>query len=294
MSLFAGVEREYSYISSVARTFYRIRQVKPDSTRIITSIVAEQATKTPNAIAIICPTRTYTYRELNEGANRHARWAKAQGIRKGDVVALLMENRAEYLMAWLGVVKLGAIMALINTNLRGLPLAHSINISNVRHVIVGHELAATYGEIAALIENKPIAWSAGAAAPGTEDLDDVLRVLPGTPPDIDDVVTCKDRVFYIFTSGTTGLPKAANISHMRMLFMMYGFSGALNAKASDRMYNVLPLYHSAGGICALGPALLTGGSVIIKRKFSVSEFWDDCHTTSPRCSNISANCAAIC
>jgi fatty-acyl-CoA synthase len=281
MSLFAGIEREYSYISSIARTFYRMRHVKPDSERIITTIVAEQAAKTPNAIAVVCPHRTYTYRELNEGANRHAHWAKAQGVRKGDVVALLMENRAEYLMAWMGVVKLGGIMALINTNLRGTPLAHSINISNVKHVIVGQELAANYIEVASMIENKPRVWSAGGPAVGCEDLDAVTSTLPGTPPAIDEKVTCKDRVFYIFTSGTTGLPKAANISHTRMLFMMHGFSGALNAKSTDRMYNCLPMYHSVGGMCALGPAFLTGGSVIIKRKFSVSEFWDDIHKYEP-------------
>jgi fatty-acyl-CoA synthase len=281
MSLFAGIEREYTYISSVVRTFYRMRHVKPDSERIITTIVAEQAAKTPDAIAIVSPTRTYTYRELNEGANRHAHWAKAQGVRKGDVVALLMENRAEYLMAWMGVVKLGGIMALINTNLRGTPLAHSINISDVKHVVVGQELAANYVEVADMIENKPRAWSAGGPAAGCEDLDAITSTLPGTAPLIDEKVTCKDRVFYIFTSGTTGLPKAANISHTRMLFMMYGFAGALNAKASDRMYNCLPMYHSVGGMCALGPALLTGGSVVIKRKFSVSEFWDDLHKYEP-------------
>ncbi len=190
MSLFAGVGREYTYISSLARTFYGMRQVKPDSPRIITTIVAEQAARTPDAIAIVCPNRTYTYRELNEGANRHARWAQAQGIRKGHVVALLMENRAEYLMAWMGVAKLGGIIALINTNLRGTPLAHSINISDVRHVIVGQELAATYAEIAPLIDNRPVAWSAGGAAAGTEDLDTVLHVLPGTAPEIEDKVTC--------------------------------------------------------------------------------------------------------
>jgi fatty-acyl-CoA synthase len=94
-------------------------------------------------------------------------------------------------------------------------------------------------------------------------------------------LTLKDRAFYIYTSGTTGLPKAANISHMRMLFMMVGFAGALDAKESDRLYNVLPLYHSAGGIAALGPALLTGGSLVIRRKFSVHEFWDDCFRYRP-------------
>ncbi len=94
-------------------------------------------------------------------------------------------------------------------------------------------------------------------------------------------LTCKDNAFYIYTSGTTGLPKAANFSHMRMLYMMYGFAGALNAHEGDRMYDTLPLYHSTGGVCAVGVALTTGGSVVIRRKFSVHEFWNDCHRYRP-------------
>jgi fatty-acyl-CoA synthase len=115
--------------------------------------------------------------------------------------------------------------------------------------------------------------------PGFEDFD---AALAAESPDAADKVwrdgvTCKDKAFYIYTSGTTGLPKASNFTHLRMLFMMHGFQGALRSTARDRMYNVLPLYHSAGGVCAIGPALLTGGAVILKRKFSVHEFWDDVH-----------------
>jgi fatty-acyl-CoA synthase len=90
-------------------------------------------------------------------------------------------------------------------------------------------------------------------------------------------VTLKDRAFFIYTSGTTGLPKAANFSHMRMLFMMNGFVGALRPRASDRIYDPLPLYHSTGGVCAVGLAFLSGGSLILKRRFSVHEFWGDVH-----------------
>ncbi len=90
-------------------------------------------------------------------------------------------------------------------------------------------------------------------------------------------VTLKDRAFFIYTSGTTGLPKAANFSHMRMLFMMSGFVGALRPRQSDRIYDPLPLYHSTGGICAVGLAFFSGGALIIKRKFSVHEFWSDVH-----------------
>jgi fatty-acyl-CoA synthase len=92
-----------------------------------------------------------------------------------------------------------------------------------------------------------------------------------------DGVVGKDRAFFIYTSGTTGLPKAANFSHMRMLFMMSGFIGALTPKPSDRIYDPLPLYHATGGVCAVGVALLSGASVILKRKFSLGEFWSDIH-----------------
>ena len=90
-------------------------------------------------------------------------------------------------------------------------------------------------------------------------------------------VTLRTRAFFIYTSGTTGLPKAANFSHMRMLFMMSGFVGALRPRASDRIYDPLPLYHSTGGVCAVGLAFFSGGALILKRKFSVHEFWSDVH-----------------
>ena len=73
------------------------------------------------------------------------------------------------------------------------------------------------------------------------------------------------------------MPKAANFSHMRMLFMMSGFVGALRPRQSDRIYNPLPLYHSTGGVCAVGMAFFSGGALILKRKFSVHEFWSDVH-----------------
>src|SRR5690606_31328871 len=78
---------------------------------------------------------------------------------------------------------------------------------------------------------------------------------------------------YIYTSGTTGLPKAARISHQRAQLYMRAFAGATGAKETDRVYVTLPLYHATGGLCALGAALLNGGSVALKQKFSASQFW---------------------
>jgi fatty-acyl-CoA synthase len=88
-------------------------------------------------------------------------------------------------------------------------------------------------------------------------------------------LTAKDTALYIFTSGTTGLPKAARITHMRAQLYMRGFAGSTDARATDRIYVTLPLYHATGGLCAMGAALLNGGAVVLRKKFSASAFWDD-------------------
>ena len=77
------------------------------------------------------------------------------------------------------------------------------------------------------------------------------------------------------------MPKAAQLSHMRVLHIMMSFQGGVNASARDRMYDVLPLYHSSGGLCAIGPVLLPGASIVLRTKFSATEFWDDCARYRP-------------
>ncbi|HEY2885875.1 MAG TPA: long-chain-acyl-CoA synthetase [Rhizomicrobium sp.] len=279
MGLFDAAAREYTYISAITRTLIGMRDVKPESAHTIVDVVEAQARTTPDAVAFYYLDSTMSYAALNAAADRIAHWARTNGIQRGEAVALLMENRPDYIVAWLGLLKAGAVAALINTNLRGTALAHSIAISGAHHVIVGQELADIYRGAEIELEPRPTGWSDGGGSAGLEDLDSALRSVPSLPAERGwrEGILCKDRAFYIYTSGTTGLPKASNFTHLRLLYMMHGFAGGLNAKASDRMYNVLPLYHSAGGVCALGPALLTGGSVILKRKFSVHEFWDDVH-----------------
>jgi len=283
MGLLDGIEREATWLGGVGRTLIRMRHVKPDKNITIVDIVEPIARKKPDNIAMLYLDRTITYREMDEAANRVAHWALSLHIKRGDVVALFMENRPEYIIAWYGLIKIGAIVAWINTNLRGQALAHSITIAKARHVMLGSELADAYAEARPLMDNPPIAWSTGGKVPGTEDLDAALA--EASIASIDkaarDGLLCRDTALYIYTSGTTGLPKAANFSHMRMLFMMYGFAGGLDAQESDRMYDALPLYHSTGGICALGPAFTTGGSLVIRRKFSVTEFWNDIYRYKP-------------
>ena len=241
-----------------------MRDVKPDSTHTIVDIVEAQARTTPDAVAVLlsrldhelCGIWTPPPTAMPIGRGRTASGAATS-------VALLMENRPDYIVAWLGLFKVGAQVALINTNLRGTALAHSIAIRGARHAIVGAELADSFRERG--VANRAASdrlerrrrsrraeiWTA-ALAMLCRRLARRARRRDGHPG--------KDRAFFIYTSGTTGLPKAANFSHMRMLFMMSGFVGALNASADDRIYDPLPLYHSTGGVCAVGLAFFTGGA----------------------------------
>jgi fatty-acyl-CoA synthase len=271
LSLGRAIRREYVYLTTIARTLWLLRLVKPDATRSIVDIVEAQVRKRPRNIAILYLDQAMSYAEMDARANRYANWARAQGIGRGACVALLMENRPDYICAWLGMFKAGAQVALINTNLMGAALSHSIAMSGARHVIAGAEVAANVR--AAPFEAAPLLWTDGDDGNLSAALDAASDLSPGKKARAG--VTLKDRAFLIYTSGTTGMPKAANFSHMRMLFMMSGFVGALRPRQTDRIYDPLPLYHSTGGVCAVGLAFFSGGALILKRKFSVHEFWSD-------------------
>jgi fatty-acyl-CoA synthase len=277
MALSEAVSREAVLIGAVARTLFLTRNVRPDNRLTIADWIERWAKEQPQAPAVLQDDRVVSYEELDAGANRYARWAGAQGLRKGDVVTVLMENRPEYLMAWLGILKNGSVAALVNTHLSGHALGHSINIAGAKHLILDSGLADSYASAVPLLQSAPKVWAIGGPRQGAEDLDAALSQQSAAPMGRESRadLRCRDRALYIYTSGTTGLPKAANISHMRVLHIMSAFDAAVNGTREDRMYNVLPLYHSSGGIAAVGPPFLAGGSMVVRTKFSASEFWDD-------------------
>jgi fatty-acyl-CoA synthase len=278
VSWFGALGREISFFLKVRALTKRYDSVKPETATGVADVLEGWAKKRPKHKAIFFEDKVYTYEEYNAHANRYALWARSIGIKRGDAVALLMENRPEYLFAWAGLAKVGAIAALINTNQRERALAHSLTISQAGHVILGSELASNYESAAGLLEKPLKVWVTGGPVAGAENLDAHLALQDPTKYDISlrKGQIADDKCFYIYTSGTTGLPKAANISHLRALAMMNTFNVITGAGERDRMYVVLPLYHSAGGVCAVGAALIGGGGIVIRRKFSATQFWDDC------------------
>lgn len=228
--------------------------------RTLPVLIEEAAKRFGDAPALLADAEQFTYGALNARANRYAHWALAQGLRKGDTVCLLMGNRPEYVAIWLGLIRGGCVVALLNSNLTGASLAHCVAEAAPRAIIVAPEL------VGALAESRSDAgiWVHG---------DEIERHSEAAPPALD--VAIGDPALLIYTSGTTGWPKAARVSHGRMMQWSLWFAGMMDANRTDRLYNVLPLYHSVGGIVAVGSMLAGGASVVIRDRFSASRFWDD-------------------
>jgi fatty-acyl-CoA synthase len=247
--------------------------------RLLYHVIAELADVQGDAPALIAAAggESLTYRALVARANRYAHWALDQRLGNGDTVCLMMPNRPEYFAIWLGLTSVGVSVALINTELRGHSLAHCVDIVTPKHVIIAAECTAQFDSATAQLMSRPEVWLHGAADGGFERIDRAIERCSAGPLSLAErrPVTIADRALLIYTSGTTGLPKAANVSHRRLLQWSFWFAGLMNATPHDRMYDCLPMYHSVGGVVATGALLVRGGSVLIRDRFSVRHFWDD-------------------
>jgi fatty-acyl-CoA synthase len=277
MPLKAKLQREWKFLRGLNRTLARVKTIAPDSPNLLCDDLQAAVETWRDHPALTFEGRTVTYGELDAIANRFAHWGKGLNLRRGQTVALFMPNRLEYFAIWYGLSKIGVVTALINNQLSGLALAHCLTISGANHVIVDAETSPTFEAARPLLEKKLQEWVLGPAHGEQRDLVQALKSCSQLPPDksVREDMRARDTCLYIFTSGTTGLPKAARITHVRAQLYMRGFAGATNAKATDRIYVALPLYHATGGLCALGAALLNGGSVFLRRRFSATHFWTE-------------------
>ncbi len=229
------------------------------------------------APALLARDAALSYRGLAQAASRYARWGLAQGLRAGDVACLLMRNCPDYMAIWLGLSRIGVTVSLLNTNLTGEPLAHAIQVVAPRCVLVGAPLYAGLKTARARLPGALACWAHGAGEPDLPRLDlEAARMPADRLTDSEQPApSLEDRALFIYTSGTTGLPKAANVSHFRLMQWIHWFAGLMDTGPSDRMYNCLPMYHSIGGVVAAGAPLVGGGAVVLRERFSAREFWQD-------------------
>jgi citronellyl-CoA synthetase len=243
----------------------------------------EQAVlRNPHGAALLYGDEVLSYSEANQRANRIAHHLQAQGIAKGDVIAVLVENRPELLLPVLAVAKLGGICAMLNTSQTQAALVHSLNLVSPVAIVVGAELVAAHAAV-----RDQVAIEAGRtwfvadqpASTVPEGYTDLLAASADGSvdnPDSTGRIFFNDPCFYIYTSGTTGLPKAGIMKHGRWTKTAVSFGSiALDMDSDDVLYCTLPLYHATGLCVCWGSAIVGASGFAIRRKFSASQFWDD-------------------
>ena len=291
------------------RAAVNVALLKPDSLQSIGQLLDLQAQKNPEKNCLIFEDVRWNYRDFNMWANRIALVLKSRGVKHGDTVGLFFENCPELLACVAATVKLGAIAGMLNPNQRGEVLHHSIDVIKPTLLIVGNECVAT---LQTALPKKPrgAVWfwvGKGFAPNGMESLPDAVssvgagmecrlstadplhrrkampREFPVSPPlSIPETraVKASDPCYLIFTSGTTGMPKAAVMTHLRWLKSGYGIGQmAMRLRAEDVFYCPLPFYHNSALTLCWSAVLTTGSTLAMARKFSASGFWDDIRRT---------------
>jgi fatty-acyl-CoA synthase len=243
----------------------RLRQVES-----LLHVALKNAQEAPHDLAYEMENDHLTWSELANASSRVAHVLAAAGVKPGDVVALLAENSPFYVASVLGISRVGATAALVNTNLRGRPLSHAVEVSNAKVVLVSHtlepglrdceELCRSLDRVLVFDENPYAGLLANTPA----------TAYPPAP------VKADDDFVYIYTSGTTGLPKPCRVSHMRVILAGAAFGPLMyDFRPGDKLYCVLPLYHANGLMLGIGSAMIARIPTAMRRSFSASAFWDD-------------------
>ncbi len=248
----------------------------------------EWAEKLPDHTALIWQGRKISYSELNASANQVAHLVLAKGLGRGDVAALIMENRPEFFFTWLGLAKAGVTIALINYQISGTALAHAIKTTGCKAVFAGSECLTHLTSISDFKFGLPIyviqdgehLVDVDIAQDIITDITQELSTHANSNPseEIRLGLTAGDNLFFMFTSGTTGFPKAARMSHMRWLNTGEGMSALEGITKDDVFYCFLPLFHGAALQSLTSTAAAQGATILLRRKFSASNFVPDVRT----------------
>ncbi|WP_433561191.1 long-chain-acyl-CoA synthetase [Nocardia sp. CA-151230] len=240
--------------------------VRPGDRASIGLFFQRRAAEHPDRPFLRFEGREYTWGRANSAVNRYAHVLAARGVGRGDVVGILLTNRPEALFLVLAVVKLGATAGLLNNNQRDSVLQHSFELLNSVVDVVGAECADALATLPG--PRRSVLWDTEleAAAAHADDSNPAVTVQ----------ITAKERAYLIFTSGTTGLPKASVMTHLRWVKSMAGIGGlGVRLRGDDTLYCCLPLYHNNALTVAMSSVIASGATLALGRKFSASRFWGE-------------------
>lgn len=268
LDVVAASTRNAPLLPAQLRALPTVLQARSDRPRSIGWMLERNARRFGARPAVVTYTQTLTWRNLNRAANRYAHALNARGVRSGQSVALLAPTSVELLVMVAALAKLGAVAALLNTRQSGRVLGHSLRVAGAHAVVVTDELAPVLSDVedGADFETWPL-----------PDLTAEAAQAPSWDPDSTRRVRLPDPAFTIFTSGTTGLPKASVMTHMRWIkaAAVYG-QVMLRLRPTDVVYVPLPFFHNMALTSAWSACCHSGAALAIAPKFSASSFWADC------------------
>lgn len=284
LNVLKGVAGILPDFNSILKGIYYLATAKPEKCSSIGSIFEKRSKQLPDKCFLKYQNTQYSYREFNEWANQISHYLQSQGIKSGDTIAVMMENRPETIACVLAITKLGAIVSMINTTQKEEVLLHSLNTVKIHMAIVGEECTDAFNGIKDQIishENCSHCFYKDTGEPSTPegfiDLDKVIENQPLNNLECTAQIKMQQPAYYIFTSGTTGLPKASILTHFRWIKAMAAFGlSAFRIRRDDVYYVCLPLYHNNALTVSWASIVGAGATMALSRKFSASGFWDDC------------------
>ncbi|XP_073688034.1 very long-chain acyl-CoA synthetase [Garra rufa] len=279
---FPYIIKEIKYAGLIARATYRTtKYLKARPVYTLIDRFLDSVRKNPNKTFIRFQDETYSYAQSDKQSNKIARsLLKHADLHEGDTVALLLGNEPMFLWIWLALAKIGCSAALLNHNIRSKSLLHCFTCCGANVLIAGAELQDAVVEVLPALREQGISvytLTDHVTTEGMVSLTDKIAQASDEPipADLRANITFASPAAYIYTSGTTGLPKAAVITQRRLWAMSFFFS-VCGVKSDDVLYICLPLYHSAAFAAGFGGAVERGATVVLRSKFSSSQFWDDC------------------
>ncbi|XP_062860722.1 solute carrier family 27 member 2a [Trichomycterus rosablanca] len=276
------VVQDLLYFLKGVRVALRLRRFRSSTPCYsILDCFLDQVQKNPDKPFLLFEGTSYSYQQVDRRSSQAARALLTHArLQQGDTVALFLGNEPEFVWVWLGLLKLGCTAALLNTNIRSRSLLHCFTCCGAKVLIAGPDLQEAVEEVLPVLKEQQVQvfmLVENSRTEGITSLSEKIHTASDEqlPTSIRSTISIKSPALYIYTSGTTGLPKAAVINHER-IWMASFLQRMCGVCSDDIIYIYLPLYHSAGLLMGLTGAIERGITVVLRRKFSASQFWSDC------------------